>query len=232
MLKGSGLLSRSSSGFTLLELLIATLISSLVIGILTVSLSFSLRIWERNRGVHSGDQEIVHLLELMTLQLATFNPTPILVTEDKKPLFLGDEQSLTFATNYSVRALSHGVPVICRYLFSPAEGRLYYAELPFDPYHVKPIQEFLQMRPSGQESKPQFYGTTVEVTEFSIGYQTKESGQLSDAGEDASGLPLAVLVRISFRQGEKTVTLNKLINPRCLQFNAPDQKWDIKTKEL
>ena len=232
MLKGSGLSSRSSSGFTLLELLIATLISSLVIGILTVSLSFSLRIWERNRGAHSGDQEIVHLLELMTLQLATFNPTPILVTEAKKPLFLGDEQSLTFATNYSVRALSHGVPVICRYLFIPAEGRLYYAELPFDPYHVKPIQEFLQMRPSGQESKPHFYGTTVEVTEFSIGYQSKESGQLPDAGEDASGLPLAVLVRISFRQGEKTVTLNKLINPRCLQFNAPDQKWDIKTKEL
>jgi hypothetical protein len=203
-----------------------------VIGILTVSLSFSLRIWERNRGVISGAQEIVHLLELMTLQLATFNPTPILVTEAKKPLFVGEEQSLTFATNYSVRALSQGVPVICRYLYLPAERRLYYAELPFDPYHVEPIQEFLQMRPSGQESKPRFYGTTMEVTEFSIGYQSKESAQFPDAWEDESGLPLAVLVRISFRQGEKTVTLNRLINPRCLQFNAPDKKWDIKTKEL
>jgi prepilin-type N-terminal cleavage/methylation domain-containing protein len=222
----------NSPGFTLLELLIATLISSLVIGILTVSLSFSLRIWERNRGALSGDQEIVHLLELLTLQLATFNPTPILVTEDKKPLFLGDEQSLTFATNYSVRALSHGVPVICRYLFIPAEQRLYYAELPFDPYHVKPIQEFLQMQPSGRGSKLRFYGTTMAVSEFSIGYQSKESGHRPDAWEDDSGLPLAVLVRISFRQGEKTVTLNKLINPRCLQFNAPETKWDIKKKEL
>jgi len=50
----SASICRSSAGFTLLELLLATFISALVIGILSVTLSVALRIWEKNRGTEPG----------------------------------------------------------------------------------------------------------------------------------------------------------------------------------
>ena len=44
-----------SLGFTLLELVLATLISAIVIGIFSVALSLSLRMWERQQDREPSD---------------------------------------------------------------------------------------------------------------------------------------------------------------------------------
>jgi type II secretory pathway pseudopilin PulG len=192
--KGDRLLGRSM-GFTLVELVLATLISSLVIGIFSVALSISLRAWERQQNREISDTP--SLLELLKRQLAQFNPILIQLDGKQRPMFQGDGQSLAFATDYSVRAISKGVPVIARYVFIPGRGELFYAELPLDPYHPEPIHEFLKMSPGNTKSWPRFY--LVEVTEFALSYATKEEGQFTEATEDAGGIPSAVRVDCASR---------------------------------
>ncbi len=64
-----------SRGFTLVELVIATVIASLVMGIVAVALGFSLRIWERRQNQAPSDMPAV--IELLKWQLATFEPQPV-----------------------------------------------------------------------------------------------------------------------------------------------------------
>jgi len=201
----SGIIKLSESGgFTLLELLLATLISSLVIGILSVALSFSLRMWERQRSGESP--EMPRILDLMKWQLATFDPVPINSEGESQALFLADNHSLTFSTDYSLRGISRGAPVVARYVYVPEEKKLYYAEMPLDPYHPDPIMDFSKMTAGPEESWPQFY--SVEVADFSLSFAAEpdesfgeswESDQL--ASEDAN-LPGAVLVTWTLKEGE------------------------------
>jgi prepilin-type N-terminal cleavage/methylation domain-containing protein len=222
----------ASAGFTLLELLIATFIASLVIGILSTSLSFALRVWERNHGAEPGDQEIIRLLEMMTLQLGTFNPTPVTQGEDKEkqPVFVGNKHSLSFSTNYSVKAISKSVPVVARYLFIPGSKHFYYAELPFDPYHVKPLERFLRQNPDKQESWPRFYAMDMQLNEFSIAYRGSDGNEFVESWDDASALPQAIMIRVELQRGPKTVSITRIINPYFMQFNAPESLWPDKKK--
>jgi prepilin-type N-terminal cleavage/methylation domain-containing protein len=224
----------TSSGFTLVELLIATFIASLVMGIMSASLSFALRIWERNHGAEPGDQEIIRLLEVMTLQLGTFNPTPIALGQDKErqPVFVGKRQALSFSTNYSVKAISKGVPVISRYLFVPGTKRLYYAELPFDPYHANPIERFLRQKPDAKESWPRFYAMDMNLSDFAITYRGSDGEDFAETWEDASALPQAIMVKVALRRGSKTVHITRVINPHFMQFNSPESLWSDKKKAL
>ncbi len=191
---GNGL-HKQSSGFTLLELVLATLISALVIGIFSVALSISLRAWERQQSREPSD--VPSLMNLLKLQLAQFDSTAIEYEGKRVSIFEGSEQSLAFATDYSVRAISKGVPVIVRYVFVPGKGELYYAELPFDPYHPKAIKDFLQMGP-GTASWPRFYLT--EVAQFSLSYIGPDLQTSSPQAGGASGLPSAVAVSCASKQ--------------------------------
>jgi type II secretory pathway pseudopilin PulG len=161
-----------SAGFTLLELVLATMISALVMGILATALSFSLRLWERQMNRKTSDMPA--LLELMKWQLANFDPVPIATGDgnEARPLFLGDAHSLTFATDRSVKALSKGAPIIARYVFSQADKKLYYAERPLDPYHPDDLKAFLELAPGDEKTWPRFLPTDVES--FAIGYAGSE----------------------------------------------------------
>jgi prepilin-type N-terminal cleavage/methylation domain-containing protein len=231
---GSGPGAGVASGFTLVELLIATFIASLVIGIMSASLSFALRVWERNHGAEPGDQEIIRLLEVMTLQLGTFNPTPIALGPDKEsqPVFVGNRHALSFSTNYSLKAISKGVPVISRYLFVPGNKRFYYAELPFDPYHADPIERFLRQKPDARDSWPRFYAMDMNLSEFTITYRGGDADGFTETWEDASSLPQAIMVKVALRRGPKTVHITRVINPHFMQFNSPESLWPDKKKGL
>jgi len=186
-----------SRGFTLLELVLATLISTLVIGILSVSLSFSLRMWARQQG--RTPSEIPMIMELLALQLANFDPTP-LPSElgATAQFFIGDETSLALATDHSVKALSNGVPVVARYVYQPKDKILYYAEIPMDPYHPEPLRDFLEMKPSDDEDAwPRFF--PVEVEEFSIEYSAEGEGEYKDSWDDRDKIPKAVLIKWNFQ---------------------------------
>lgn len=224
----------ASAGFTLLELLIATFISALVIGILSVTLSVALRIWEKNRGTEPGDQEVVRLLEIMTLQLASFNPTPMVLREDKKQqlLFFGKQHSLNFASTYSIKAITRGAPVICRYLYEPGSKRLHYAELPMDPYHPDPLKKFLKGGPTAKEGWPRYYSMDMQLTEVRFTYRGKDAEGYVEVWEEPTALPQNILVHLSVRQGADTVRYDRVISPHFLQFNSPEKLWSEKRGAL
>ncbi len=191
-----------TGGFTLLELVLATLISSLVIGILSVCLSFSLRTWEKQ-----GSRErssLPEVLDLLKMQLAQFEPTTIRMDQQSRPLFLGEAHTLAFATDHSIRAISRGVPVVARYVFDEKGKRLLYAEMPLDTYHPDRIGEFLKIRPSTHENSwPRFF--PIDIDEFSLSYGGgKRPGFFDTWDNEESEPPSSVLVKWS-RTGDPVV---------------------------
>jgi hypothetical protein len=204
--EGKRLLGRSK-GFTLVELVLATLISSLVIGIFSVALSISIRAWERQQNREISDSP--SLLELLKRQLAHFDPVLVQLDGKQRPIFWGDGQSLAFATDYSVRAISKGVPVIARYIF-PGRGELFYSELPLDPYHPERIQEFLQASPGKNTSWPRFY--LIEVEEFALSFATKEAGEFLETMDETAGIPKAVMVNCTSRGDSSSFSAVMFVN--------------------
>ncbi len=196
---------RSHGGFTLLELVLAMLIASLVMGILSTALGFSLRVWERQLNRKPSDMPA--LIDLLKWQLAGMNPVPVRAEGQSRLVFQGQEHALTFATDHSVRALSHGVPVVARYLFKPAEKLLYYAEIPFDPYHAEPIEQFMKLEPGKGRKQPwpAFHATEVDELTFAFG---GEGAALEAQWNDDRQPPLVVRVRWSDAQSEgRTVVI-------------------------
>jgi hypothetical protein len=219
-----------SAGFTLVELVLATLISSLVIGIFSVALSISLRAWERQQNREISDTP--SLLDLLKRQLAQFDPVAIQVDGKPRSIFQGDEQSLTFATDYSVRAISKGVPVVARYVFLPGRGELFYAELPLDPYHSENIIEFFQMSPGNTKSWPRFY--LFEVAEFALTYAIKEKGEFAEVGNNDGGIPNAVTVKCASRGDSAPASAVMFVNSPFTEAAAQNNpaRGGLKSKQF
>jgi hypothetical protein len=227
-----------SYGFTLLELLLATLLSTMVIGIVAVALSFCLRLWERHQNY--GPNDALRIVELMTLQIGSFNAAPVRFDEgEEQSLFLGDKVSLTLATNYSVKAISKGAPVVARYIFHPEEKRLYYGEMPFNPKDPDLIEEFLGMDPNAKDSSVHFY--SVSASGFSLEFLEKEAEESPtgerrelrstgagrnrnrsegawNAGFESLG---GVLLQLTTEDGSRSIT--QLVTPGFLSFQSDSQ---------
>lgn len=197
-----------AAGFTLVELVLATLISALVVGIFSVALSVSLRAWERQQNRQPSD--VPSLLQLLKWQLAMLEPIEITSQGKKRIIFEGDGQSLAFTTSYSVRAISRGIPVIARYVFIAGRGELYYAELPFDPYHSEALDRFLKMKPAVSASWPHFYVT--EMAQFALSYVGKDREALDLELDGAGDLPTAVSVGCTAKGSSETISALLFIN--------------------
>ncbi len=180
-----------SPGFTLIEMILATVISALVIAIMSVCLSFSLRAWERLQN-HKPDQS-ASLVDLLKLQLAELDPTPVKFENGStRIIFRGDVDTLAFATSHSVRAISHGVPVVVRYTFDPKSKVLFYSEIPFDPYHGEAMQEFLESKSAGAQQKARLY--KIQIADFGISYLDGERDQSQKAWARGDRFPAAVVL--------------------------------------
>lgn len=187
----------ADSGFTLVELVLATFISGLVIAVVSAALSFSLRLWERNqyRNPAGGPQ----LLDLLSLQIGTFYPFPVQFDEGQRALFIGTADSLLLATGYSVRALSQGAPVLARYVYVQPEQKIYYAEMPLDPYHPERIKDFLSASPGGGgPGAIRFFA--VEAAAWGFGFWDSEAEDYAEQWQNPNGLP--ILVRVAGAWGE------------------------------
>jgi hypothetical protein len=206
-------------GFTLVELVLATVISAMVIGIFSVALSVSLRVWERQQNRQPSD--LPSLLALLQWQLAEFEPILIHNEGRQYSIFQGDGQSLAFATDYSIRAISKGVPVIARYVFIPTRGELYYAEMPLDPYHPAPIRRFLQMNPGETGAWPRF--TLIQAGDFALSYAGEEGKEALQSIEEGSGIPSVVMVKCA--TPENTASFFA-----ALPVNSPFTKLTVDSK--
>jgi hypothetical protein len=207
----------------------------MVIGIVAVALSFCLRLWERHQNY--GPNDALRIVELMTLQIGSFNAAPVRFDEgEEQTLLLGDKESLTLATNYSLKALSKGVPVVARYIFHPEEKRLYYGEMPFNPKDPDLIEEFLDMNPSAKDNLVRFY--SVSASELSIELLEKEgedgpTGEEREVRSTGAGRKRSksegawnggfeslggVLLRLTTEDGSRSIT--QLVTPGFLSFQS------------
>lgn len=203
-------------GFTLLELLLATVIAALVVAIVSVALTFSLRMWQHQQGADK-ESGIPRIIALMKWQLACFDPQTISFEGKSKTIFVGTQHALSLATDYSLKALSKGVPVIARYIYNPEEKTLYYAEIPMDPYHPDTVQNFLHMNPDRNTSWPHFY--SIKISDFSLSYQGKDNPKLTERWNSDTEIPQAIQLKWS-DAGKDVITQD--IVPGCLFPIATD----------
>ena len=200
------------AGFTLLELILASAISALVLGILAVCMSFALRAWESQQNRKQvGTPPFV---DLMKTQLSELDTTPVSTAEGPKRIFAGASFAISFVTAHSVKAISKGAPVVARYIYAAPEKTLYYCEMPFDPYHIKPIREFLEMQPAkGDKSTIRFYPIAVEDFALSYGEPGKDSYSPDWENKEENQWPPTVLVRWKDEKGRALGQVIVLNNP-------------------
>lgn len=182
--------ARVDGGFTLVELVLAMFISTLVMGILGVSLSIALRFWERQQNQKPFGTP--NIIELLKWQLAQFSVMPAKVDGKSRLLLSGDNRSITLATDHSVKAISKGVPVIARYVYSSKDKTLFYAEVPLNPHHMELFEELRQLNPGKGTRTPQFFAFDME--DFSLAYAREDRTALEESWDGGAGAPSAVLV--------------------------------------
>ena len=196
-------------GFTLIELIIASALSAVVIGILSACFAFALRVWGNVQ--NEKPDPSFQLTDLLQRQLAECDPSPIKFTESIHPVFTGQTNSIAFITAHSVKAISQGVPAVVQYTYDPKAGVLYYSEQIMDPVHTKFIEDFLAKSSATENAKFRTYG--VEFREFALGYAGKDSKQFSESWDSNDELPVEVLVKW---RGQDTA-----VHARRFMVNAP-----------
>ncbi len=187
----SGRFDSGRGGFTLIELVVATAVSALVIGIVSVCFSFTLRVLEKT--TRSRPDLSLRMVELLQRQLAESDPTPINFERGAAPLFTGNSTSLCFVTAHSVKAISKGVPVVVRYSFDSASGVLSYSEMVMNPYQPAALENFAAgTTPSGQNSRVRVY--RIHFPKFTLSYAGKNGSEFLQSWNSTSELPVEILL--------------------------------------
>lgn len=218
--KSGCLLLGNSSGFTLIELVLATMISTLVVGILSVCLSFALRAWESTQ--NRVPEQSALLVDLLKRQLSEYDPTPIKFDEGNHPFFSGDTRNLAFATSHSVKAISRGVSVAAHYSYDRQSKTLLYSEIPFDPYHPKAIKEFTKAKPSGDgKGKVRFFA--VGIADFSVAFAGKEKNQFLEDWQSEEGAPSSILLKWQTQDGRTFTQLLMVNSPFEIKIDKKQQ---------
>lgn len=182
---------RESAGFTLIELIVATAISALVIGIVSVCFSFALRVWQMT--TKSKPDQTFRLAELLQRQLAEADPTPINFEQGARPLFAGDANSICFITSHSVKAISRGVPVAVRYTWDAGSQVLSYSELVLNPYRPAELEKFAAAR-NGAGEKSDVRSYKVDIPKFTLSFAGKDAKEFSPSWDSTEELPLEILL--------------------------------------
>lgn len=207
---------QAPGGFTLLELLVATLLSAIVATILAQAMGFGLRMFEAKVGRETSSLPL--LADMLAEQAGTlfYAEAPGLTTQ---ALFRGGPRGLCLTTGRSARALTAGGPVIARWLFREDEKRLYYAETPFAPGRVEDMN-FFATADVAQIGLERF--TVVELEDFQLFYVTGEGGQ--ESWEPTDRRPDVLTVRLAGKNGE---SLTRAARPGWLDFQARSQVWAL-----
>jgi general secretion pathway protein J len=171
-------------GVTLLELLIAITIFSLIAVIIGGSVRLGVRAWERGESGVNNSQRMRVLLERFTQQLKSVYPYQIEMDGKKVVAFQGGHDSLWFVTS-AINPLEGGLKWLS---YSVKEGNLIIKE------GRLPDKKVLE-KISGEEGGE---GDIIdsEVLEFSLEYLPPEGEEWEDVWEFKKELPEALRIKV------------------------------------
>jgi prepilin-type N-terminal cleavage/methylation domain-containing protein len=187
-----------AGGFTLLEVLIAVIVGSLVMVLMTGSFGVSIRIWERLGG---GEADPLPLLaDLVRLQAGSLGDG-----SGGQGSMRGDAHRLEMVTTHTVRSLHPAGPVTASYIYYPDSRTLMYLERPLG----------VEGDGQGAESADAKESASYRLEAFAIRFVSQD-GQLVETWE-GQGVPAALLVDMA-GAGRP---VSRVIIPGFLDFKTP-----------
>jgi general secretion pathway protein J len=220
---------KDRKGFTLLELLIAMAIVSVITAIIANSLQIGIVSWERGEAATERYQRLRVLLDEMTQQLKSVYPYKVQKGSNTKPklVFLGEEHSLGFATTLvkgSQGELGGGL-VFVYYELDDEKGLIKKEKVVFSgDISVKDLGDPIEL--------------DSEISRLTFEYYEKsktdpKSGRWLNAweGKSKDKLPAAIRITLAFRRKDKTnstdqpseettLTVPTITEPKSNPFSA------------
>ncbi|MCX7823323.1 MAG: prepilin-type N-terminal cleavage/methylation domain-containing protein [Syntrophobacterales bacterium] len=218
---------KSSRAFTLMEVLIAITIGTMVMGILATALSLSLRAWERAK--KPPDTTLYDLLELLSTQVVFLNRSPIAYRGETRPFFIGGKTDLYFATNFSPIGRSMNCPVLVHYHFDEANRTLSYTQMIIPgtlPEGSTIVEDFLNRREEALI-------TISSVSRVSFGYVEQENSSPVSTWENPMALPIKIIVEIQSLDKKDIIVRSSYVNLFNIPYeiSLPQGKTDVSSKK-
>jgi general secretion pathway protein J len=172
-----------SAGFTLLELIIALTILTLVTVIIGSGLRISVRAWDKGEAETGETQRLRILSGMLSQQIKSAYPYKVVMDNEEVILFEGEKNSILFAT--ALADETDGGMKWVRYEYRG--GSLYYNE------GILPDKKLDESIASGGDV------LDADTGEITFEYLDGE-GEWKDSWDRGDGLPVAVRVKISYFQ--------------------------------
>ena len=194
------------AGFTLVELIVVVVITAMIMGIVSTSMSFSVRVWDRARGKKVA--EYAPLLDLLGQQIRAYQlPLSAEGAESgggglQSPFFVGKDEYIVFVTTYSLKAVSRGTPVVVRYQYNSSEGRLFYREMIYNPYDSEGITDFTDESLTGEKGEPGDSVFSAELKGFSFAYYKKDGDEEVQEWDKSENPPDEIVLRYNSGEDE------------------------------
>ncbi len=180
--KGQKFAGRSySSGFTLVELMVALTLMTLVTLIIGNGFRLGMDAWDRGEAETGLTQRYRVLTGMFSQQLTSAYPYGIDVDEEKLAVFKGDDDSFMFVT--TITDSPFGGFKWIRYSFK--NGTLFYKE------GILPDKDFEDKITGNEEI------VDSDVGEMKFTYYSKDEGDWKDSWDYGENLPGAVKIEIS-----------------------------------
>lgn len=176
----------SARGFTLIEVIIAITILSLVTVIIGSAFRLGIQAWEKGEKETGDTQRLRIMSGMLSQQLKSAFPYKVKIEDEDEPvvIFKGETDSLLFVTTFADS--SYGGFKWVKYVYK--DGDLYYKEglLP-----DKKIEEKVK-------DKEEIIDTDVSEVRFE--YLSPEDGEWVESWDYGQELPEAVKIKISYFQ--------------------------------
>jgi prepilin-type N-terminal cleavage/methylation domain-containing protein len=202
-----------SSGFTLLELLVAMALVALVTLIAATAFRLTVQAWERGSAEGESRQIQSALPALLGKQLAARVTLPMFGQAKVNPAsyFCGGENSLSFITSYAPQGSMMQGMIWVTYRFDPGQKTLFIYQRSLTR------MEDLEIAESGLGAKNASEGAPIsqiqEISDFRLAYATEllydpdDSRQWQanwDCGAESVGNPFGLMLKMTIGEGPRS----------------------------
>lgn len=196
-------------GFTLVEVLVALTILTMVLSIIFAAMSLGIRSWEKGSNIEETAQDLRALSTRLSNEIGSMYPYIIYINGAKTYVFQGERERLGFVTTNenSMPDLPRGGAKWVNYFLDRDNGLV--------------VREKILPDSSVMEDKDGRL-TEVEPSVQQIGFQFLDNSIWNDSWDanDKKGLPEAVRVNLTFDKGEPV----SIVVPVALSFKEKEER--------